>query len=545
MKFRLLIRIIVIVSVVLVCTGFGVYSFLWLDTVERQKDFDLYTLVPQDAIAVLQTDRMAELVQDVNELQCSKDGRYLYVSELFTYLKRYLQSFVDDTPHGLSNQMSKMLISFHEPDNRLNQVLYCSLGAGDSELVETFIQKYTYSRYPAKKTDYKGKTISIYPMSGGRFLAAYSTDDYLVASFQKRLVEQVIDAVISKQSLKSLPSFKSMYWGKRANVAATLYVRMKSVGMGKVADDSIPAAARLGGWGEFDLKLSGNAIYCSGVSHVADSSLTFVNALRRQKPIEVFPGHILPATTFFYDFWSISDGAAMWKFARSQGWCADGNSDYVKARDSEWIGFMGEYGSGQIMSCLFHPGDTVSSLPCAVMRVPMIDVASAERKFQSLLYATPKESNAPRFQSSSPEYGLYPHARAYRQYVLPRNTLLTRLTGFTESALYAYACFYKGSFLLAPDARSLSAYINAMEEGDSLEKIPMYEASVESLAPVYNFVMMADMEALVRQSESHVRLIPNFFFRHADFFRHFMLSIQFTCTDGVVYPNVVLLYKGE
>lgn len=87
MKFRLLIRIIVIVSVVLVCTGFGVYSFLWLDTVERQKDFDLHTLVPQDAIAVLQTDRMAELVQDVNGLQCSEEGHFLYVSDLFTYLK--------------------------------------------------------------------------------------------------------------------------------------------------------------------------------------------------------------------------------------------------------------------------------------------------------------------------------------------------------------------------------------------------------------------------------------------------------------------------
>lgn len=115
MKFRLLIRIIVIVSVVLVCTGFGVYSFLWLDTVERQKDFDLHTLVPQDAIAVLQTDRMAELVQDVNGLQCSEEGHFLYVSDLFTYLKKYLQTFVDDTPHGLSAQMNRML---PEPNSR-------------------------------------------------------------------------------------------------------------------------------------------------------------------------------------------------------------------------------------------------------------------------------------------------------------------------------------------------------------------------------------------------------------------------------------------
>ena len=41
----------------------------------------------------------------------------------------------EDTPHGLSRQMNQMLISFHEPDNERNQVLYCRLGNGDKELV--------------------------------------------------------------------------------------------------------------------------------------------------------------------------------------------------------------------------------------------------------------------------------------------------------------------------------------------------------------------------------------------------------------------------
>lgn len=57
--------------------------------------------------------------------------------------------------------------------------------------------------------------------------------------------------------------------------------------------------------------------------------------------------------------------------------------------------------------------------------------------------------------------------------------------------------------------------------------------------------MMVDMETMLHQPESYVRLIPNFFFRQAKFFRHFVLAIQFTCSEGVVYPNVVLLYKGE
>lgn len=214
MKLRLLIRIAVIVSVVLLCTGFGVYSFYRLNGVDYQKDFNLYTLVPKEAIAVFETDRMADLVEDINQLNCSKDNHFLYVSDLFAYLKKHLYTLVGDTPHGLSRQMNKMLISFHEPDNPMNQVLYCSLGAGDYELVESFVKKYCSSTFPSKYFDYKGEEIRIYPMADGRFLAAYFTPHFLAVSLQKRLIEEVIDARRDKQSLMDAPSFRPCTTGK-------------------------------------------------------------------------------------------------------------------------------------------------------------------------------------------------------------------------------------------------------------------------------------------------------------------------------------------
>lgn len=215
MKIRILIRIAVIVSIVLLCTGFGVYSFLRMNAVENRQDFNLFTLVPQDATAVLETDRMADLMEDIDGLHCSKDEHFLYVSELFVYLKKYFNTLVGDTPHGLSRQMNKMLISFHEPDTPLNQVLYCSLGAGDYELVESFVRKYCSSTFPSKYFDYNGEEIRIYPTADGRFLAAYFTPDFLAVSFQKRLIEQVIDACRSRQSLMDMASFRTMYAGKR------------------------------------------------------------------------------------------------------------------------------------------------------------------------------------------------------------------------------------------------------------------------------------------------------------------------------------------
>ena len=74
MKIRILIRIAVIVSIVLLCTGFGVYSFLRMNAVENRQDFNLFTLVPQDATAVLETDRMADLMELHVKYVCTHDA---------------------------------------------------------------------------------------------------------------------------------------------------------------------------------------------------------------------------------------------------------------------------------------------------------------------------------------------------------------------------------------------------------------------------------------------------------------------------------------
>ncbi len=100
--------------------------------------------------------------------------------------------------------------------------------------------------------------------------------------------------------------------------------------------------------------------------------------------------------------------------------------------------------------------------------------------------------------------------------------------------------------LLAPDAQSLSAYVDAVENGDVLDGTSVYEEGVGSLSPYYNFAMMVDMEEMMHRAGNLCAVgLRNFFFRHSDFFRHFTIAIQFTCAEGVVYPNLVLLYKGE
>ena len=99
-------------QVVLLCSGFALYSFFRLSAAEGQKDFNLYELVPSTSAAVFVTDDVLEFVAEVDDLTCSKNQQYLYVSKLFSYLKQSLYALSEDTPHGLSRQMNQMLISF-------------------------------------------------------------------------------------------------------------------------------------------------------------------------------------------------------------------------------------------------------------------------------------------------------------------------------------------------------------------------------------------------------------------------------------------------
>lgn len=541
MKFRTLMKIAVISSVVLLCTGFVMYSFFKLSAAESKNDFNLYTLVPATTTAVLETDDLAGLIQDVNGLTCSKEHHFLYISRLFSLLKQHLYTLLEDTPHGLSRQMNKVLLSFHEPDNDRNQVFYCSLGSGDLQLVEKFITKYCSSAFPSKMFDYKGEEIRIYPMPDGSFLACYLTSRFLVVSYQKKLIEKVIDTRLSGKSLLNEAGFEAVRSGKNRNVAATIYARMQSLEMGKLTD-GVRSQATLGGWTEFEMKMKDDVLYFSGTSHDTDTCLTFMNTLRKQQAVQGFPDDILPATTFFFSKRSSSDLRSMFAFTAGQEYATVTYSDYIKSRDEELLRYLEENGGQEIMTCLFQPADTAAS-PAAVMSIPVNDTPEAERVLKNLIATAPAEEGGavpPRSEVFKTASG------AHLFYVIPRNTLFTQLTGITDSALYIYACFYAGRLLLAPNAGSLSDYIAQLDKGQLLHGDTIYEAGLYGLSDTYHFMLLADLETVFAQPENYVRLVPSFFFRNASFFRHFILATQFTCTDdGTIYPNVVLLYKGD
>lgn len=539
MKIRTIVKIVVISSVVLLCTGFAMFSFFRLSSTEKSESFNVYSLVPRSATVVFETDDLVGMVQDLNGLSSSQNHHYLHLSKLFSYLKLHLYTLLDDTPHGLSKQMNKVLLSFHEPENDRNQILYCSLGDGDYELVESLLHKYCSNSFPSKLFKYKGEKIRIYLMPDGSFLACYLTSDFLVVSYQEKLIEQVIDARLSNNSLQTDTSFVKVHESRNTHVSATIYTRMRFLNMKKVSDEMSPCV-QLNGWTEFDMKMNGDVIYFSGISHDTDTCLTFMNTLRQQKPVENFPGDILPFSTFFFNKRSVTDIQTVFDFTARQEYAVSEYSDYVKSRDKELFTYLKDNAGGELVTCLFHSADTLEH-PCAVMSIPLKNTIAAEQILQRMLRATPREVNAP----FKPRISFYKTPmRSYVLYALPRNTLFTQLTCMTESAFYTYACFYEGRLVMAPDAQSLTSYLDSMENKEILDESPEYEEAVVNLSPSYNFMMAGDFEEIFSLPESYKRLIPPFFFRNQDFFSHFIFSAQFTYTDGVICPNVVFIYKG-
>lgn len=540
MKFSLSIKIVITVSVVLLCVGAAFFSFVRLHSVEQRYDFDLYALVPRDAIAVFETNRAVDLFESIEQMQCSEDGYYLHVSDLFDSSKDFLNVLLEEAPHALSKRMNKMLISFHMPDTSLDQVLYVALGAGERKLIEEFLDRCSVIPFPVKRSDYLGKEIRVYSLRDGRFLAVCLTDEFLAVSFQKKLLEKVLCSYKSQENLLRDSSFRDLCKEKQGNLSTTLYLRTQIVPLGQLSD-TLQAAMKWGDWMELELEMDKEAIYGVGICHETDS-LRAGHGPYLQKKLSNLVGGMLPASTALCTAWSVSDSIGMKSPISPLSFSLE-IPDYAMCQDSALIDLLNECGAGHIVSCVFYPNELLEKSVCAVAVIPLSD----EKRAQSLLShwlqsALPRKTVVPipRFK---PMYDCYPHSLSFRKYLLPPATLFFQLTGLEGVSFYSYACFYRGNLLLAADAQSLSAYIEAVENENTLNTTDNYKDLTGTLTPLSQYLLMADIDAVAQMPPSYSRQLPTFFLKHIDFFRHFLLAVQFTRQNEFLIPNITLLYR--
>ena len=292
MQIRSVIKLGVVLSVVLFCIGIAFYGFARLSMADKENRVDIFEFVPKDCAGILETDNIDNFMHVFSQAAYSSQLDTLHraglMNDILSDLSRQLDTlhraglmndilsdlsrYSSAAAHGLSYQMNHVVISFHRPHTAMDVVAYFRIGEeGKHQLIEAVKGKHGADFVPKKETyrgkkieiskkeTYRGKKIEIYPLSSTRYLSVYTTDGLVVGlvvvSYQKKLIEQVIDAVKDNNSLREDSVFTSIHHPQPASFI-TIYGRTPSVPfLGKESCHS---------WSEYDIHLNSEVFYLSG-----------------------------------------------------------------------------------------------------------------------------------------------------------------------------------------------------------------------------------------------------------------------------------------
>ena len=255
MQIRSVIKLGVVLSVVLFSIGIAFYGFARLSMADKENRVDIFEFVPKDCAGILETDNIDNFMHVFSQAAYSSQLDTLHRAGLMNDILSDLSRYSSAAAHGLSYQMNHVVISFHRPHTAMDVVAYFRIGKeGKHQLIEAVKGKHGADFVPKKET-YRGKKIEIYPLSSTRYLSVYTTDGLVVVSYQKKLIEQVIDAVKDNNSLREDSVFTSIHHTQPASFI-TIYGRTPSVPfLGKESCHS---------WSEYDIHLNSEVFYLSG-----------------------------------------------------------------------------------------------------------------------------------------------------------------------------------------------------------------------------------------------------------------------------------------
>ena len=277
MRLKTIVKMGTIVSVLLFCLAVGYYAFMRLDMTEHNRDVNLFSLVPSSSISVLESDNINSLFQEYATLNYSRELDEFQFSGLFNFLINELNEYTSEI-HGLSSQMSRLVVSFHNPNTVRDQVVYFRMGMTDDQMLFDMLQEYIPGNFLPKEDVYRGKTILVYPLSHDDFLAVYTEKGFVVLSYQKRLIEEVIDAQLDKTSLSDDASFANILNKKKTKDFLTLYTRTASMPFLDVESES---------WSEYNFHMNSDVIYLTGDAFISEGTKYMDVLWKRMKDFSV------------------------------------------------------------------------------------------------------------------------------------------------------------------------------------------------------------------------------------------------------------------
>ena len=262
MRLKTIVKLGTVVSVLLFALAVGYYAFMRLDMTGYNREFNLFSLVPSNCTGVLESDNVNDFLHEFPNLNYSQELDEFQSAGLFSLLVDELNQYVDNT-HELSHDMSHLVVSFHEPGTSMDQVVYFRTGAVDGDLLTDIMKNYMPNNFLPKEESYRGKSMLIYPLVHDRFLVAYTEKGFVVLSYQKRLVEEVIDAQLDETALSDDAVFKEILEKKKKQHSLKLYGRSVPMPFLDFGGDC---------WSEYDFYMNSDVVYLMGGTYMAGDS---------------------------------------------------------------------------------------------------------------------------------------------------------------------------------------------------------------------------------------------------------------------------------
>ena len=278
MKLKTVAKIGTVLSVLLFVLAVGYYVFMRLDMAKNNQDVDLFSLVPSNSVGVLESDNINALLNEYPALNYNRELDGFHFPGLFEFLIGELNEYTSENAHGISNQMSRLVVSFHHPGTSRDQVVYFRMGMADEQMLTDMLQDYVHGNFLPKEDAYRGKKIWVYPLSDDEFLAAYTEKGFMVLSYQKRLVEEVIDALLDGTSLSDDAVFSEIQRKKKSHDFLTLYGRSASLPFLNLGTEC---------WSEYHFHLNSDVVYLTGDTYIPEESTCMEEALGHMEEIPV------------------------------------------------------------------------------------------------------------------------------------------------------------------------------------------------------------------------------------------------------------------
>lgn len=255
MRLKTVVKLGTFVSVLLFVFAVGYYAFMRLNMAAYNRHVNLFSLVPSSAVGVLESDEINAFFYEEQTLNYHRELYELQFPGLLGFLVNGLTEYAAENVHGLSNQMGHWVVSFHGTDTSRDQVVYFRLDMTEEEMLFDVLQECFSGNFLPKEEVYRGKTMWVYPLDHDEFLAAYSEKGFMVLSYQKRLIEEVIDAQLDKTSLSYDEVFLQMIDKKKTHDFLTLYGRAASMPFMNMEQ---------GCWSEYDIHMNSDVAYLTG-----------------------------------------------------------------------------------------------------------------------------------------------------------------------------------------------------------------------------------------------------------------------------------------